>query len=420
MIPWRILRWFFAVAVVAPPLGFSQALATQGNSASALPSRQILVMLKVPPQHFRPGAAYGGRYGDAAQLATRRRTAESVAEKNGLTVVDGWPMPLLGVDCYVMKLPDGISIDEAVQKASRDPRVAWSEPMQLYQAQGGGGARAPDPLFPIEPAALRWRLADLHRFATGRGVSVAIIDSKIEVSHPDLSGHFIADKNFLSPEPRTAENHGTAVAGIIGAAADNGIGIAGIAPAAQLMALRACWQVASRAAVSPPTLCESLSIARALQYAIDHNANVINLSLSGPPGPLLSKLLSIAIGRNATVVAAFDPTLPKGGFPASLPGVIAVADQSLPNLPASVYGAPGRDIPTTQPGGKWYLVNGTSYSVAHVSGLVALVRERRSGARLALAKSRMGAIDACATLLGPAHSCDCHCPLSQTTAMGNR
>jgi subtilisin family serine protease len=419
MIPWRILRCLFAAALLAAPLALAQAAASQGNSAAALPTRQILVMLKVPPQHFRPGAAYGGRYGDPASLATRRRTAESVAQKNGLTVVDGWPMPLLGVDCYVMRLPDGVSINEAVQRASRDPRVAWSEPMQLYQAQGGGGARSPDPLFAIEPAAVRWRLADLHRFATGRGVTVAIIDSKVEVTHPDLSGRFIVDKNFLSPDPAAAELHGTAVAGIIGASANNGIGIAGIAPGAQLMALRACWQTSGRPG-SAPTLCESLSIARALQYAIDHNANVINLSLSGPPGPLLSKLISIALARNATVVAAFDPSLPKGGFPASMPGVIAVADQSLQNLPANVYGAPGRDIPTTQPGGKWYLVNGTSYSVAHVSGLVALVREHRSGARLSLARSSMGAVDACATLLGPAHPCDCNCRLSQASAMGVR
>jgi subtilisin family serine protease len=265
-------------------------------------------------------------------------------------------------------------------------------------------------LLPIEPAAAGWRLADLHRIATGRGVSVAIIDSKVEVTHPDLSGHFIADKNFLSPDSPRAEQHGTAVAGIIGAGADNAIGIAGIAPEAQLMALRACWQTAG---ASSPTLCESLSLARALQYAIDHDAKVINLSLSGPPGQLLAKLITIALKRQASVVTAYDPSLPSGGFPASLPGVIVVADQSLQNIPASVYRAPGRDIPTTQPGGKWYLVNGTSFSVAHVSGLVALVREHRPGAPLPFVRTRSGRIDACATVLRTTASCDCDCRLAQ-------
>ena len=375
-------------------------------------------MLKMSPQHLHVGGAYGGRYGDASAWAARRRTAQSLAENNGFTLVDGWPMPLIGVDCYVMRVSAGVSIDAAVDRVSRDPRVAWSEPMQLYEAQGGTPARAADPLAPVEPASSEWRLADLHKVATGRGVTVAIIDSKVEVTHPDLSGHFVADKNFLSSDPPAAEQHGTAVAGIIGAGAGNGIGIAGIAPGAQLMALRACWQV--RSATASPTLCESLGIARALQYAIERKAGVINLSLSGPPGLLLQKLIDIALARKATVVAAFDPTLPRGGFPASMPGVVAVADQSLQNLPANVYGAPGRDIPTTEPGGKWYLVNGTSYAVAHVSGLVALVRERRSDSPLSLARSTSGRINACATLLRTTRACDCDCRLSQAAAGGIR
>jgi subtilisin family serine protease len=384
-----------------------------------VPSRQILVMLKVAPQHFRPEASYGGRYGDAASLAERRRAAERIARDNGLTVMDGWPMPLLGVDCYVMQVPDGLSIEEGIARVSRSSRVAWSEPVQLYQAQGAP-PRGSDPLFPVEPAAAEWRLADLHKLASGRGVSVAIIDSKVEVTHPDLAGHFVADKNFLNTEATGAEQHGTAVAGIIGAGAGNGIGIAGIAPQAQLMALRACWQMGGSRDVSGPTLCESLALARALQYAIDHNARVINLSLSGPPGILLSKLISIALAHNASVVAAYDPTLPKGGFPASVPGVVAVADQSLQNLPASVYSAPGRDIPTTQPGGKWYLVNGSSFAVAHVSGLIALVRERRTAGSLSLVRSRSGSIDACATLLRTSPACDCDCRLAQSGRFAGR
>jgi hypothetical protein len=388
-------------------------------AAQTVPSRQILVMLKVAPQHFRPEASYGGRYGDAASLAERRRAAERIARDNGLTLIDGWPMPLLGVDCYVMQVPDGLSIDEGIARVSRSPRVAWSEPVQLYQAQGAP-PRGSDPLLAVEPAAAEWRLSDLHKFASGRGVSVAIIDSKVEVTHPDLAGHFVADKNFLNAEATEAEQHGTAVAGIIGAGAGNGIGIAGIAPQAQLMALRACWQMGGSGGASGPTLCESLALARALQYAIDHNAKVINLSLSGPPGILLSKLISIALAHNASVVAAYDPSLPKGGFPASVPGVVAVADQSLQNLPASVYSAPGRDIPTTQPGGKWYLVNGSSFAVAHVSGLIALVRERRAVGSLSLARTRSGSIDACATLLRTSPACDCDCRLAQSGKLAGR
>jgi subtilisin family serine protease len=164
-------------------------------------------------------------------------------------------------------------------------------------------------------------------------------------------------------------------------------------------------------------LCNSLGLARALQFAIDHNAEVINLSLAGPADPLLARLIAIAVSRNVSVVAAFDPSLPQGGFPASLPGVIAVADESLQSLPARVYGAPGRDVPTTQPGGKWYLVNGSSYAVAHVSGLIALVRQSSGRAtRIALNRAAGGAIDACATLLGTSPGCDCSCAIDRRLA----
>ena len=417
---WLLLYWLLAAAGLATPATASAPVQT--GTPDSIPSRQILVMLKVAPEHLRVGTAYAGAsasggYGDTSAQAARRRTAEGIARKNGFTLVDGWPMPLLGVDCYVMRLSPGLSVDAAIAQVSRDPRVAWSEPMALYQAQGGAGQRGADPLLPVEPAATAWRLNDLHKYATGHGVSVAIIDSKVDVRHPDLSGHFIADENFLSADASRPEQHGTAVAGIIGATADNGLGIAGIAPGAEMMALRACWQVKD-ASASPPTLCESLGIARALQYAIDHKANVINLSLSGPPGLLLSKLITIALARNTSVVAAFDPSLPKGGFPASQPGVVAVADETLHNLPGNVYAAPGRDVPTTEPGGRWYLVNGTSYAVAHVSGLIALVRQHRNSS--SLARMASGRIDACSSLLGTVPRCDCACGALETARSGGR
>ena len=375
--------------------------------------RQILVMLKMAPPHYRPGGSYGGSYGDTTAMAARRRLAAGIARRNGLKLVDGWPMPLIGVDCYVMRVPDGMAVDAAIAQVSKEPGVAWSQALQTYQARGSPvGTALNDPLFPAEPAAKAWRLADLHRIATGRGISIAIIDSKIDVAHPDLAGQFIANADFVDPRAGRSEAHGTGVAGIVGAKAGNGIGIAGIAPDARMMALRACWQTAAG-----PTLCNSLSLARALQFAIDRNAEVINLSLAGPADPLLARLIAIAISRNVSVVAAFDPSLPQGGFPASLPGVIAVADESLRSLPARVYVAPGRDVPTTQPGGKWYLVNGSSYAVAHVSGLIALMRQ--SGGRathITLDRMAGGAIDACATLVGTSPGCDCSCAIERRLA----
>jgi len=386
------------VAAVVPAHGQDRAAAAE--------DRQILVMLDLAPPHFRPGGSYAGSYGDARSSTARLRIARKIARKNRLELVDSWPMPLLGVDCFVMQVPAGMSVDAAVERVSLSPRVAWSQPLHQYRARGAAVDRQPDPLFKAQPAASAWRLADLHRVSTGRGVKVAIIDSKVETNHPDLSGQFATRKDFVSRRPTAPELHGTGVAGVIGAKAHNGVGIAGIAPHARLMALRACWQTGKGS--SDPTLCNSLSLARALQYAIENGADVINLSLSGPPDLLLQKLIAIALKRRTSVVAAYDPNLPEGGFPASQAGVIAVVDQSLQSRPSRLYGAPGRSVPTTQPGGKWYLVSGNSYAAAHVSGLIALVREEHGDdtSAEAIARSANGRVDACATLLRTSTACD--------------
>jgi subtilisin family serine protease len=168
--------------------------------------------------------------------------------------------------------------------------------------------------------------------------------------------------------------------------------------------LRACWQRHS----GDGSVCDSLSLARALDFAVTHQAGVINLSLSGPPDPLLASLLDAAETRGITLVGAYDRRLPRGGFPASHAGVVAVAEESWSGLPAGVYGAPGDGVPTTTAGGHWSFVNGSSFAAAHVSGLFALLRERgrrRSGPP-ALVAARDGAVDACATVLGAASACD--------------
>jgi len=370
-------------------------------------ARDVLVMLRLSPEHYRPGAAYGGSYGDRFSRSARKRLAESIARQYGLSLVgDSWPMPLVGLDCYVMRVPQSQAVDVAVAQVSHDPRVAWSEPLRIYRTQGAED-RENDPLFPVQPAARAWRLADLHRVATGKGVKVAVVDSKIEVDHPDLAGQVVANQDFVAGRPSAPERHGTGVAGVIAAKAGNRMGIAGIAPGARLMALRACWQTDNGSAASP-TLCDSLSLAKALHFAIDHRADVINLSLTGPQDRLLTELIAAASARRITVVAAFDPGLPKGGFPASEPGVIAVAAESLATVPPGVYSAPDRDVPTTQPGDKWNLVNGSSYAAAHVSGLIALVREGRSSGSppvLVASQPQGGVVDAYATILRKADRC---------------
>ncbi len=378
-------------------------------------SRQILVLLRLPPPHYRPGGAYGDAYDDSLGRDARHRLADRLARAHGLTLVTDWPLPLLGVDCYVMAAPAGLNLQDEIVRLSHDPWVAWSQPMHLYQGQAARTAWPNDPLYAAQPAARLWRLADLHQMATGRDVMVALIDSQVQRDHPDLAGQVRVAESFVTGPPVAGEAHGTGVAGVIAARANNGVGIAGVAPEARLMALRACWQIGPGPSA---TLCDSLTLAEALHFAVLHGARVINLSLGGPPDALLGRLIDTALARGIIVVAAYDRDLPGGGFPASHPGVLAVADSPVTGGPAGLYTAPGRDIPTTQPGGRWSLVNGSSFAAAHVSGLIALMIEARgqsaSPARaltpsLVAARPGGGAIDTCATLIRIEGPCDCAC-----------
>jgi subtilisin family serine protease len=304
-----------------------------------------------------------------------------------------------------MIVPQGKSIDEVISQVSGEQGVAWSQRMYAYAIEAGQAGVSADPLYPVQPTAIEWQLRELQRAATGRGVRVAVIDSRVDIRHPDLAGQFVAARDFVEDGFGGPEAHGTQVAGIIGAKAGNGIGIAGVAPGARLMALRACREVRGESN-GGLTLCRSLALAKALQFAIDNRANVINLSLSGPDDRLLTRLIDVAVDRQIAVVVAFDRTLPGGGFPASVRGVVRVADEALQSVPEGVYGAPGRDLPTTQPGGGWSLVNGTSYAVAQVSGLVALAGEGgRRPLSANLVRASDGSVHACATVLGSSSRC---------------
>lgn len=385
---------------------------TAGATSLDSPPQQVLVLLNLPVAHFRADGNYSGGYANTAGSAARRRLAQSLARAHGLTLASDWPMPVIGLDCYVMEVPATQAPDAIAAQLGRDPRVAWAQPMNLFRPLGHD-----DPLFGLQPAAREWQLDELHAAATGRNVRVAAIDSGVQLDHPDLNGQVALSMNLIGDEPSVAENHGTAVAGIIASRADNQVGIAGIAPQASLLALRACWQAAET------TLCNTLSLARALQAAIEQGAQIINLSLGGPPDRLIRRLVEAALNRGIGVVAAVNRSAPSGGFPAGIDGVVAVTDKASVAEPAGALVAPGTDIPTTLPGARWATVSGASYAAAHVSGLLALMLDaqtRGGKARTAIAADLVrradGRVDACASLARAGAACACACDAASRTA----
>jgi subtilisin family serine protease len=381
--------------------------------------RQLLVMLRLPPPHFRPDASYLGSYDTQFGRGARQRVADELAARFKLRIVGSWPMPLLGVDCFVMEA-ENATIDPVVDEMARDARVESIQSMNVFHTLSQD-----DPLYPLQPTQKLWHLDELHQIATGRNVRVAAIDSGVELDHPDLRDRVVIARNFVDARDGVPETHGTAVAGIIAARANNGVGIVGVAPDAALLALRACWETP---ADKYSTVCSSFTLAKALQFALDKNANVINLSLSGPRDRLLGRLLDIAKARRVVIVAAADPHLADGGFPASFPGVLAVAADDAQDSTTETLLAPGRDIPTTLPGHRFGFVGGPSFAAAQVAGLVALlfdiapnqkpqqIREiLQPPAALTSSTRRHDIVDACASVARTTGTCACGCSTARAT-----
>jgi len=267
--------WLMCLALFVAPqaLADSPAPAAMQDAQDAALARQLLVTFRAVKSHARPAAVYGSVSRRHHDDDPNQALAERIAREHALELLDGWPMPSLGVDCYVMQLGQAQDRAQVVQALAQDARIESVQAMREFHVLAGG-----DPLLPTQPVARPWHLSELHAVATGRNVAVASVDTGVLAAHPDLRGRLAQARNFVPGQAFRAEGHGTAVASIIGAKADDGIGIAGVAPDARLLALRACWQLDAGGA-----RCSSYSLAQALQYALVAKVRIINLSLTGPP-----------------------------------------------------------------------------------------------------------------------------------------
>ena len=309
--------------------------------------------------------------------------AASLAQVYDLPRVGAFPLTSLGIQCVVFRVPEGRSIDEVMARLAADPQV---ESVQLNQVFQGLGMGYNDKYAPQQygPRAVRADMA--HRVTTGKGVKVAVVDTGVAMEHPDLRGQIVNHANFVDGGEHTfaRDNHGTAVAGVIAAKAGNGEGIFGVAPEADIVALKACSQLDPGQA-----LCSSWSLQRAVDFANEAGVQLLNLSLAGPPDPLLERLLITAEQRGITVVAAalHGEAVAAPGFPASMSTVIAVlaSDRqgqvhgATGRMSTLLLAAPGREIITTVPPQAYNFISGSSLAAAHVTGIAALLLEREPG-----------------------------------------
>jgi subtilisin family serine protease len=301
-----------------------------------------------------------------------------------LRTVFAWSMQSVGERCIVFEASSGDrSVTSLLRRLAADPRVELAQPVQRFSTQDAHFTSTP---VPLQHSAQALRLAQAHHWATGKGVRVAVIDTGMDVDHPDLRGRIAKVGDFVDrPGHRdlgfNSDIHGTAVAGVIAAALNSEIGLVGVAPDAQVFALKACWQERPGAREA---VCDSYTLAKAVDFAILQGAQVLNFSLAGPPDPLLAKLIAAALRRGIVVVAADGPDVERS-FPASEPGVLAVAGSDdlqgglrfpARRLAAGTLAAPGVDILTTVPHGHYDFFSGSSFAAAQVSGVVALLLQR--------------------------------------------
>lgn len=234
----------------------------------------------------------------------------------------------------------------------------------------------------VTPEFIPWNISRIGAdkvwpTTVGAGIKVAVVDTGIDLDHPDLAPNIAGGKSFVrsSSSPDDDSGHGSNVAGVI-AAAQNGVGVAGGAPRAQLYAVK----VLDRRGVGYIS-----DIIAGIDWAVEQRVDVINLSLGASINyPPLHDAIRRAHDAGIVIVAAAGNTGKSILYPAAYPEVIAVGmtddenevERKSSRGPELDLVAPGDRIESDYKKGKYKTMSGTSMAAPHVSAAAALLRSQ--------------------------------------------
>ncbi|MFD5082709.1 type VII secretion-associated serine protease mycosin [Kitasatospora sp. NPDC058406] len=221
----------------------------------------------------------------------------------------------------------------------------------------------------------------------GEGITVAVIDSGVLKDHQDLTGQVLPGADFSGEDTDgtvDADGHGTGMASLIaGHGHGGGAGIMGLAPKAKILPIRVKWGEDDSTA--------GLGLPKAVRFAVDHGAKVVNMSIGGYSGdvPQMREAVKYAVDNDVVLVAGTGNSGDQRGaveYPAAFPGVVAVGAVDRNGLlwgrsssgPETTLAAPGAEIPraSAKSTAGHGIANGTSDSTAYVSATAALIRAK--------------------------------------------
>src|SRR6266508_879395 len=282
-----------------------------------------------------------------------------------------------GSDTYRMRVRPGADLPALIADLSANPDVAFAEPNHSRTMM-----RTPnDPVI-----TQQWALRDIHAFeawdiTTDGGITIALLDTGVSPSHPDLKGKLLHGHDFANndDDPSDDEGHGTYTAGVAAAATDNGAGIAGI-----------CWgcKILPVKVLGSRGQGDDATIAAGIRWAVDQGVRIISMSLGGPDDTdVMRDAVAYAHDHNVLIIAASGNGQAEGNlpnYPAAYPSVLAVAATNSTDG-VTGFSTTGSFVDIAAPGvGLWStlwlrgegdtygVANGTSAACPHVAGAAAL------------------------------------------------